>query len=308
MALSILSALLVASAEASVAYPIPPVPLRKLVLQAEIIVVASVEEVTPPAESEGVFGSTAVRLAVSKYIKGDGEETLHVVTNEHVICPTPARYRPNTQVLAFLKRLEATSNYETCSLSYGAKQLRPVALKRYAERITELQAVEQTTDSSERLRKELDWIVACAVDPITRWEGAYELCPTSADGEFWEAATAPDWTSMLRNDQREQLRDALLRSSKMDDGDSCLERLLAKDSDPRLQAWLVGILRQLVLDSPGDRNSINDVLQRIAMRDKRESVRALVDEYEKEAWGHPRTDENRARCEAVLTKFLKQFE
>jgi hypothetical protein len=91
-----------------------------------------------------------------------------------------------------------------------------------------------------------EWLVACAEDPATRWEGAYDLRPLE-----WKAGglrdrldpAEEDFDGALLPEHRERLVAAILAETDLDSrGTATLLELLVATRDPRL---LAAIERQL---------------------------------------------------------------
>jgi hypothetical protein len=79
------------------------------------------------------------------------------------------------KVLAFLTRSQRGPGYVTVGLSYGAKNLNNREIEVYSASIRELIEIEKETDRNTLRRRLVEWLVRCAEEPITRWEGAYDL-------------------------------------------------------------------------------------------------------------------------------------
>src|SRR5947207_992629 len=87
------------------AYPIPPVPLRKLVETSEVIVLARVVGVSSPelGEADPRWDADVAHLEVLETLKGSPPPSLEVRFTAAMICPAPPRYEPGEKVLAFLR-------------------------------------------------------------------------------------------------------------------------------------------------------------------------------------------------------------
>jgi len=150
-----------------------PMPLRQLYNQSDRIVVArwGASRVIETVD-ESLRLMTA--LHVSSTVKGSNDEL--VVFVERWVW-TSASLAENTsakgdKVLAFLTSGE-DGVYSVVDLRYGLKELSDSQLTTYLERISELaQIMEGGKPDSADL---VEWLVRCAEEPATRWEGAYEL-------------------------------------------------------------------------------------------------------------------------------------
>lgn len=170
---------------------IPPQPLRTLYKLSERVVVARVgaREVL---SKEDNLASVRITLNVTENLKGSPAEVLHLYRSEFVVNQADEAKREEESVvvltssrreaprlkrgeryLFFLDPREKGDGYEVDDEGYGIKKLSDEDLKIYLERITEL---------AEIMRREpedkvalVEWLVRCAEQPATRWEGAYEL-------------------------------------------------------------------------------------------------------------------------------------
>jgi hypothetical protein len=214
----------------AVAYPIPPRPLRLLVSEAEFVVTAHVRA-DPRPPPPGGFAADAVLLYIDEALKGHpGEKTIRQL-NYLMICPAPARYVPNTVVLAFLDRDE-DGRFSTHALSYGAKTLRKSDLDLYVTRVREQLDIAKIADEKERAAAQVEWLVKCAEHSATCWEGAYELAPDgdrcSDTHQYVSSFGCSNFARELTIGQRVRLLDAVLASDGEDAGVDCLELFRSK--------------------------------------------------------------------------------
>lgn len=179
-------------------YPISPRPLRLLVQQSEFIVIARVREAEPnrrelALKEEGAFGDRVVVLDIESLVKGDPGVTAIEQVTYSAGCPSPPRYVDGKRVLAFLDRRPGARGFTTPAYSYGVKTLDDAGLALYLERIREQLAILEMRDDELRLATQVEWLVTCAENAATRWEGAFELAP---DGDImFRYVRAPVGTS-----------------------------------------------------------------------------------------------------------------
>src|SRR5215831_768336 len=170
--LPVLMTLLVATAGA---FPIPPQTLRMLTNGSELIVSARVEKITLVKREDG-FNTGIARLNILSIVKGaDVSQSIDVYYDADMVCPAPPHYKEGDTTLAFLKRSQDSPGYFTVGLSYGAKSLNNRGIEVYSARILELIEIEEQTDPNARRERLVEWLVRCAEEPATRWEGAYDL-------------------------------------------------------------------------------------------------------------------------------------
>jgi hypothetical protein len=154
----------------------PVFPLRELYNQSEHIVVARVGK-SSKVETEGEARLIKTRLQVSSTLKGSSRE--RVVDVYHwVYGEEDEIYTSGANLLLFLKPREggkeaAKHGYEVVDTQRGVKKLSEADLQVYLQRIDELATIlsKEKPDPAEIA----EWLVRCAEDPATRWEGTYEL-------------------------------------------------------------------------------------------------------------------------------------
>jgi hypothetical protein len=234
------------------AYPIPPAPLWRLVHDADAIVVAqvvSVEEVTPaarPAQDDDdaidLWGSADARLHVSERWKGEIETDVVVPFEPNMVCPTPPRYQPGETVLAFLVRDQRTQSWQTAHLSYGTIYPSPEALPIYAERVREALAL-QGKKSVDRIDR-IEWLVRCAEDHATRWNGLYEL--VGVPKRFLEEDEDGDLrippAELLTDEHRARIVSGFLRDPRLDATVPQLLEVLGPYRDARFDRAVVAAI------------------------------------------------------------------
>lgn len=161
-------------------FPIDPVPLRGLVAGSDLIAVARVvPESAPKGRTQpyysSIFRKSPVSLKISSILKGRSTtDVVQVHFDANLVCPAPPRFENGTNMLVYLRK-RATGGYETVALSYGAKVATDQEVANYSKRIRELVEIERIGDSRTKLAKTVEWLVDCAEDPVTRWDGAIEL-------------------------------------------------------------------------------------------------------------------------------------
>lgn len=161
----------------SLACPIevPPQPLRTLYRTSARVVVARVGA-TEVTEREESVSHVRTALHVERSLKGKDEGPVvfvrHVTWVEDGV-EKPGTFERDERLLVFLKRAEEGDDYEVDDANYGVKKLTDDELKVYVARIGELESVEARLPADKTAL--VEWLVRCAEEPATRWEGAYEL-------------------------------------------------------------------------------------------------------------------------------------
>jgi hypothetical protein len=231
--------------------PIPQ-PLRQLYLESELIVVANVLSISRSFGPDSDIGLTKALLYTDTVLKGSLPSTVvEVVYDANSNCPTPPKYKVGKKVLAFLKRAENGPGYWTVGISWGAKQLSPTAMETYVTRIRELSAIE-SMEASVQEPQIVEWLVRCAEDPITRWEGASEFAPLPY-GVYWEGHSSRNFAALLSDDQKGRLSAALFRSARINTGERALVSLLNLRKEPYLLFFIYTRLKAHK-DDPFDNN------------------------------------------------------
>ncbi|MCP3061958.1 hypothetical protein LXT21_24550 [Myxococcus sp. K38C18041901] len=175
------------------AYPIAPMTLWELTLEAELIVWAEVEAVTTrtfedyDAYKLSGFEEGVARLRVLEVWKGTAhpDERVEVAYSPSMNCPAPPRYVQGLPVVAFLTRWNGT--WSTVGLSYGTRYPtsndEAQAYRRLVELAVKAQAeaspsVPYREDEQALASAPMDWEVLAASHPATRWDGLFRLVPS----------------------------------------------------------------------------------------------------------------------------------
>lgn len=169
-------------AERSLACPEPPTPLRPLYVASQSVVVAradksvvlQTEKIDPEDDYERTLLRTTFYISKTLKSKDEAEQVVHVYSwlwgEDHTV---PENYAEGKRLLLFLAPREEGDGYELVDNSYGAKDLSDDDLKVYVERLEELGKIMSAPKPDKA--EIVEWLVRCAEEPATRWEGAYEL-------------------------------------------------------------------------------------------------------------------------------------
>jgi hypothetical protein len=141
-------------------------------------------------------------------------------------------------------------HWSACSLSYGSKELQADALLAYESLVVQYLTILDIENGEKRDAAELDWLVRAAANPLTRWEGAYELDPAPLHTVPSEAAK--NRCARLSSEQRALLLEALLASPRRDEGTDELFGMFRSDPDPRLTYWVLTMLEKDASHLPWD--------------------------------------------------------
>jgi hypothetical protein len=167
------------------ACPAPPLPLRALYMNSDLIVVARLGETTPvemvSSGEENSYKRYLMRtsLNVSSTVKGQGNygvvNVYHWAWQQRDIPYSHVfnQYSDGDKLLFFLNPREDGQGYEIADNSYGVKSLPEADLRIYLQRIDELSLIMQQEKPDPA--QIVEWLVRCAEEPATRWEGLQEL-------------------------------------------------------------------------------------------------------------------------------------
>ena len=171
------------------------IALRQLVNTSEYIVIGFVR--TFNEDKKNSYPDKAV-IEVKEVLKGNLLEKNISLNNEFVMV-----YYDSTDVLAFLNQNKIGEFY-TNSLPWGCKKLPLSSIEIYKSRIMEVQNIFSTKNKIEKKKKTIEWLLRCVENPVTRWEGMYELAPNYifSDNDI-RSVKEPEFK--LKNFQRQKL-------------------------------------------------------------------------------------------------------
>ena len=165
----------------ALADPISPRPLRKLINEAELIVQGKVIFTGIENVPASVYDINYALIAVKEVLQGKThEDTLKVRYFSNLVSPEPPVYLPGAELIVFLDRDKKNSCYVTHAMSYGLKHFTDKeGMLVYKQRILEMQFINILANGQKKDREIIAWMVRCATNKYTRWEGLYELTPES---------------------------------------------------------------------------------------------------------------------------------
>lgn len=135
---------------------------------------------------------------------------------------------PGDTVLLFIDRSEDSDLLVLTDYTDGIKKMTPEKLAAYDARIRELKSIFST--ESPNVAYIVDWLVKCAENPLTRWEGTFELLQSFQNMD-WQASQH-ETKANIDDDGSEQAVMADANTATADEEDSeAAPELLA--GDPR---------------------------------------------------------------------------
>jgi hypothetical protein len=223
----------------SLAYPISPRPLRKLILESEYIAIVHIvdlHEVKRKGEKD-YFDNYYAELKVREVLQGELKvSTLNIGYSPYMICPEPPHFEKGVDALVFINK--RSDKFYVHALSYGVKILKEDELTIYKQRIIEMQAILKLTDKDEQFVQTAEWLVTCAEHPPTRYEGVYELTPDSNFMSFYDEGEQPPFQFLLSNDQKRRLQTALFSTQRFTYEDLGLVDLIYASKPDEIYAFI----------------------------------------------------------------------
>ena len=283
------------------AFPIQPQPLRQLCADSELIVVAKVEQVVSVTDKDGYSHSKAL-LRISTMLKGDERnEFAEVLFSPNMICPAPPTYPEGGTVIAFLYRKEGDQFYRTAGLSYGTKVVPEKEAQIYIERIREILKILKSDESPAKEEQIIEWLVRCAEEPVTRWEGAYELFSSNNMTPAQESNHSYGFAAKLTQQQKSRLSDALFRSTTISGDDLYLINFLKDKEGERLIPFILKYLNTIVDDPP---YYTDNLMKIISDNLKSKQAARLTKSFDKISYDQKK----KAERKAILKEFISLIE
>ncbi|HLG17508.1 MAG TPA: carboxypeptidase-like regulatory domain-containing protein [Blastocatellia bacterium] len=294
---------------------VPVRPLRSLYNETELIIVGRVGASTE-VQKEGDASLMRTALRIKSTLKGEPRKPV-VYVYHYVYGELRGPFTSGDDVLVFLRprKPEAgrkpTGGYEVDDATYGVKKLPEADLSVYVDRIRELADISREEPPNREAL--VEWLIRCAEEPATRWEGASELLWSVEQYDNREASTGqgeeaesrkpidaertsanpidqpaeidpsdegdeglPNFAALLTAAQKERLMTALFNTETLADRDRELMDLAALWEDPRLVSFLLAQLSSVQNDPP---ILAERMMAIIAHAYGDEAVSALAEEY-----------------------------
>lgn len=291
----------------TLAYPISPRPLRKLVSESKYIAVGFVVKTfsTPEKRKKGKAdwhsGSTTARIAILECLQGALiRDTIELEFRPNMICPAPDMYYENTHAICFLNEDEQGRLY-TQALSYGSKTLSQEEILIYKTRILELQEISGIKDQTLQHTETVEWLVKCAEHETTRWEGTFELMPKSDFMSYYSKDKKEDFSDLLTASQKKRLLQALLNNNRIHYQDFALIDLTYKGNEETIDALLLNSLKTLEEDEYW---TAGEYMKRLRYRNLTADMRRTMENYEELKYD----DGRKAALKAIINDFIKLVE
>jgi hypothetical protein len=181
--------------------------------------------------------------------------------------------------LAFLYKEKEGNRYSTHSLSYGSKELNKDQYAVYKNRILEMQEILKIKNEEEKHTKTVDWLVECALNDATKWEGTYELSPESDFMSFYDQNQETFVRKFELNDaQKQRLRTAFFSQKTLNYYDLGLIDIITRPNDKELLNFLILRFKQSHKDFLFESDFF---MSRIADLSDREDLRQILEKSKK---------------------------
>jgi hypothetical protein len=244
--------LLLASSSIAIAYPITPQTLRKLIEQSSYIVIARVDN---PEKGEKWIDPKTGDTLLSYTFGGDGLADLYIkevlkgntytnhiqVTYEAGMSnPRPPFYPDTKTVIAFLNKEDSATTYYTYGLSYGTKIMESEAeMNVYKTRIVEYLEILKLKNKREKKQATIEWLVKCAENEYTRWNGVYDLSRQGHYIAFYDLSKDEKLYKKLNTSQILRLDSIYFATDTIGFTELCLVKLIPEEHHARLKAHLL---------------------------------------------------------------------
>jgi hypothetical protein len=218
---------------------IRPSTLRVLYSKSDLVVVGQTESSSPI--SGAASDQVVTHYQVSSLLKGKSrKQQISVIHYENA----DERFAEGTTALLFLSKGSAVNGasrgtYVLAEPGAGIKVLPQAAIDAYVARIQDLGKIEQREHS---LSDIVEWLVQCAEDSATRWDGACDLADGSID---YQGSADSNPGSILTAEQRGRLVTALLATKTIGRGELKLVELIESWNEPSLVEFLLARLHDM---------------------------------------------------------------
>lgn len=290
------------------AYPITPRPLRKLVIESEYIIhglvikAGSEKNTNKKKEYDDSYRYFALVVVKEVWQGKLNTDTLKIYYPANLICPAPPQYIENAEAVIFLDGpTKQYKDFSTHALSYGVKNgLDREGIAVYKQRIKEMQSILKMDDGLPKDQHILDWLVSCAGNKYTRWEGTYELSPGSDFMSYYDRTDISRKESLLSASQHRVLFDAFMKVDSFNYQDIGLIDIAMGINDSLLLIKLKKVLGNIPAESLWQAEVLMD---RIVTLTGDTQLEKLQEEFKEIYFS---TDKE-ARCKELFQLFIQQM-
>jgi len=257
--------------------PPSPTPLRQLVNSSETIVIGqvlSVEEFT-----QEFYNRIKVTLDIEQVIQGRIKtKTIDVYMDVWFNSYREHGVLDGSRLMAFINLSEEfQSVYFPTSYQNGYKFLNDSAMKSYQRRIKELQAINAMKNEKRREQLTVDWLIRCAENPHTRWEGSSELAPYSNFMHaFDEEKNEFIKKIQLSDSQKQRIEKIILNSSEFTYVEMELIDAISGWNNTKIYQWIKQYLKSV---APQLLYQKQFLMHRLAIGTQRDELIEVISEF-----------------------------
>lgn len=253
-------------------WPIEPVPLRKLVMNSEFIIIGYVRTFSDHEQHNYFHNKAAIEII--EVLQGTlNSKEIILKLDPDFICPATATYYDSSYTLAFLNT-DKSGEFYTNSLSYGSKTLSLAEIEIYKSRIIELQNILTIQDSVKQEEQIIKWLIKCAENPVTRWEGTYELAPQYAPLQtYLDKYIVVPPTFQLSDIQKSQIKHILYSIDTVMYHDLGLVDIFLLSDSVEIKKWLVDKIKNKKYNREFTATQLKDRIYFISNKKKKEIIR-----------------------------------
>ncbi|WP_158961397.1 hypothetical protein [Myroides fluvii] len=237
------------------AYPIFPRTLSDVYKAADHVVYGKVvgfievkedSDPTKPPPPPQMYNSM-VQLLVREEIKGEVKETeICIAHYRGMMCPEPFDFTEGQEVLLFLNKDGKENFYWTYAWSYGARELKAEEYLLYKKKLVDLQTILDNSDKAIQEQQYVDWMVECIKEPLTRWDGTFDLLNEKLEDTPERKLVANPYP--LSSEQNKELRPLVFSKKELDDIDIRLLNHLRGKEDKEILDLMYKKMKTTPLD------------------------------------------------------------
>ena len=277
--------------------PPPPVPLRQLVQQAEYVVIGTIRS----TEEVIVFNykGLKVTMEVQQVLQGHiGTKTISLFLDPWMELRMGQLPHAAEQMIVFINFSEEEQIYVPSSYKSSYKVLDKQGITAYRQRVKEIQAINTLKDEKRRDQLTVDWLINCAENPYTHWEGAYELAPYSGFMRYYDEELEDYVTRItLTEPQKQRLRKLILEQTEIQQVDILLIDTISGWQDPEIHQLLVNFLKSI---DPQLLWQQNYLLHRLAATSQREDLSETLEKLNTLEYN----DDYQEQANAIAVEFV----
>lgn len=294
----------------SFAYPITPQTLRKLISESQFIVIALIDN--PETGGEKFFdpktndtleyftfgGDGLADLYIKEVLKGKPDNLEHIMVSYEagMICPAPPDYPDKKMVIAFLGKEDTSKTYFTYGLSYGSKIMEnDIEINAFKTRILEYIEILKIKNKHNRELATIEWLVKCAENKYTRWEGAYELSRKGDFMSYYDYSKDEQFHKELSKSQLHRLDSVFFATDTITTNEMCLSNLISNDNYPKLKKHLLKNLPYSYY------YMATDIMKKIIEISPNAELQKIVDEVDKLSYND---EERESKQKKLVDKFV----